>query len=424
MSQATAGGRLPSGQGRARPARRPWPRTCCTPSRRPTCAARSARCWRTGPAGGTCWPGPRPAETYDTGLWQTAGRRRSGCAGLLVPEDQGGAGASYREAAVVAEELGRRAGPGAVPGQRGDRDHGAAVGRGRRAAGPAGQRRGDRGAGGAVRGGARAPGGRCPPRPCGSTGPRAGDPAGHLPADRHGDRGRRRADRRRAAGPGRRGALRPVRGAGRRSGRDQAAGDLAGHDPPAVRPDPGRRGGPAGRGRRGRGRRPSVRGAGRRGRDPGLRAARRGRAVPGDDRRLRQGAAPVRPARWARSRPSSTGWPTCTWPWSRPARRPGTRRPAWPPGNPDTPVAVALAKATCSDVALKAAQETIQLHGGIGFTWEHPAHLYLKRAKADSIALGTADAHRAAAGQAGRAARPRLPTGPPDRDLRRRRCGR
>ena len=38
----------------------------------------------------------------------------------------------------------------------------------------------------------------------------------------------------------------------------------------------------------------------------------------------------------------------------------------------------------------------MQLHGGIGFTWEHPAHLYLKRAKADSIAFGTADAHRAA----------------------------
>jgi alkylation response protein AidB-like acyl-CoA dehydrogenase len=56
---------------------------------------------------------------------------------------------------------------------------------------------------------------------------------------------------------------------------------------------------------------------------------------------------------------------------------------------------VALAKSTCSDTALKAAQETIQLHGGIGFTWEHPAHLFLKRAKADSIGFGTADAHRA-----------------------------
>jgi alkylation response protein AidB-like acyl-CoA dehydrogenase len=37
----------------------------------------------------------------------------------------------------------------------------------------------------------------------------------------------------------------------------------------------------------------------------------------------------------------------------------------------------------------------VQLHGGIGFTWEHPAHLYLKRAKSSSIALGTADRHRA-----------------------------
>ena len=62
----------------------------------------------------------------------------------------------------------------------------------------------------------------------------------------------------------------------------------------------------------------------------------------------------------------------------------------------DTKVAVALAKAYCSEVAVLAAQECVQMHGGIGFTWEHPAHLFLKRAKADSIAFGTADAHRAA----------------------------
>ena len=36
----------------------------------------------------------------------------------------------------------------------------------------------------------------------------------------------------------------------------------------------------------------------------------------------------------------------------------------------------------------------MQLHGGIGFTWEHPAHLYLKRAKSSSIAFGTWDWHR------------------------------
>jgi alkylation response protein AidB-like acyl-CoA dehydrogenase len=65
-------------------------------------------------------------------------------------------------------------------------------------------------------------------------------------------------------------------------------------------------------------------------------------------------------------------------------------------GNPDAKVAVALAKAYCSEAAVHAAQECVQMHGGIGFTWEHPAHLYLKRAKADSIAFGTPDAHRAA----------------------------
>ncbi len=65
-------------------------------------------------------------------------------------------------------------------------------------------------------------------------------------------------------------------------------------------------------------------------------------------------------------------------------------------GDPDAAVAVAVAKAYCSEAAVHAAQECVQLHGGIGFTWEHPAHLYLKRAKADSIGFGTADAHRAA----------------------------
>ena len=64
-------------------------------------------------------------------------------------------------------------------------------------------------------------------------------------------------------------------------------------------------------------------------------------------------------------------------------------------GDPDTVVATAVAQSFCSDVAVKAAEEAVQLHGGIGMTWEHPAHLYLKRAKADQIALGTPAAHRA-----------------------------
>ncbi|WP_456698838.1 acyl-CoA dehydrogenase family protein, partial [Aeromicrobium sp. P5_D10] len=49
----------------------------------------------------------------------------------------------------------------------------------------------------------------------------------------------------------------------------------------------------------------------------------------------------------------------------------------------------------CGDLAVLAAEETIQLHAGIGMTWEHPAHLYLKRAKSDQIALGTSGRHRA-----------------------------
>jgi alkylation response protein AidB-like acyl-CoA dehydrogenase len=65
-------------------------------------------------------------------------------------------------------------------------------------------------------------------------------------------------------------------------------------------------------------------------------------------------------------------------------------------GHPDAELNAALAQAFVSEVAVRAAEEAVQLHGGIGFTWEHPAHLYLKRAKADAIALGTADRHRAA----------------------------
>jgi alkylation response protein AidB-like acyl-CoA dehydrogenase len=64
-------------------------------------------------------------------------------------------------------------------------------------------------------------------------------------------------------------------------------------------------------------------------------------------------------------------------------------------GDADLPVATGVAQAYVSDLAVLAAEEAVQLHGGIGMTWEHPAHRYLKRAKADQIALGTAGAHRA-----------------------------
>ncbi|MFI6448245.1 acyl-CoA dehydrogenase family protein [Kitasatospora sp. NPDC050543] len=62
----------------------------------------------------------------------------------------------------------------------------------------------------------------------------------------------------------------------------------------------------------------------------------------------------------------------------------------------DAAVLVAVAASHCGAVAVRAAEEAVQLHGGIGMTWEHPVHLYLKRAKADQLALGTPGRHREA----------------------------
>jgi alkylation response protein AidB-like acyl-CoA dehydrogenase len=62
--------------------------------------------------------------------------------------------------------------------------------------------------------------------------------------------------------------------------------------------------------------------------------------------------------------------------------------------DPETELAVAVAQAYASDVAVHAAEEALQLHGGIGMTWEHPVHVRLKRAKADQLAFGTAGRHR------------------------------
>ncbi len=53
-----------------------------------------------------------------------------------------------------------------------------------------------------------------------------------------------------------------------------------------------------------------------------------------------------------------------------------------------------LAKAYCSEAYFHAAAENIQIHGGIGFTWEHPAHLYFKRAKSSELMFGDPTYHR------------------------------
>jgi alkylation response protein AidB-like acyl-CoA dehydrogenase len=62
--------------------------------------------------------------------------------------------------------------------------------------------------------------------------------------------------------------------------------------------------------------------------------------------------------------------------------------------NDELPVVASLAKAYCSDAYFHSAAENIQIHGGIGFTWEHDAHLYFKRAKSSEILLGDATYHR------------------------------
>ena len=63
-------------------------------------------------------------------------------------------------------------------------------------------------------------------------------------------------------------------------------------------------------------------------------------------------------------------------------------------GDPEAEMAVSMAKAAASDAGRKVCAAGIQLHGGIGMTWEHDLHLYLKRAKADEVAFGDATWHR------------------------------
>ncbi|MEU5345328.1 acyl-CoA dehydrogenase family protein [Streptomyces sp. NPDC020766] len=62
--------------------------------------------------------------------------------------------------------------------------------------------------------------------------------------------------------------------------------------------------------------------------------------------------------------------------------------------DPELPAVASLAKAFCSDACLQATEQNIQVHGGIGFTWEHPAHLYLKRAKTSQLLFGDPAFHR------------------------------
>ncbi|MFC0533396.1 acyl-CoA dehydrogenase family protein [Phytohabitans kaempferiae] len=61
--------------------------------------------------------------------------------------------------------------------------------------------------------------------------------------------------------------------------------------------------------------------------------------------------------------------------------------------DPALPAAASMAKVKASEAFLRIARSCLQVHGGIGFTWEHDAHLYLRRAKASQLSLGSPAAH-------------------------------
>ena len=58
------------------------------------------------------------------------------------------------------------------------------------------------------------------------------------------------------------------------------------------------------------------------------------------------------------------------------------------------PVAAALAKAFCSDTYFHCAAQSVQIHGGVGFSWEYDVHLYFKRARSTEILFGSPAHHR------------------------------
>ena len=62
--------------------------------------------------------------------------------------------------------------------------------------------------------------------------------------------------------------------------------------------------------------------------------------------------------------------------------------------DPEVPALASLAKACCSEAYRHVASESIQIHGGVGFTWENDTHLYFKRARSSELLLGDPASHR------------------------------
>jgi alkylation response protein AidB-like acyl-CoA dehydrogenase len=329
-------------------------------------------------------------QAYDTGLWQVLAAEL-GCAGLLIPEGSGGAGASYREAAVVAEETGRAAAPVPFLGSAvvataallatGDDELLAAVADGATTAALAVPF-------------AAAPGPR--PEPTvrlGAPAPADGDPGYRLTGTVAGVADAPPADVLLVPADGVPYGLYAVRAA------DVAMTPVVSLDMTRQLADltldnvPGRRVATADAAQR------AVAAALTAGAAM-LAAEQLGTAERCLEitvaylKERRQFARPVGSFQALKHRAADL-WVGVTQ--ARAAARYAAACLA--AGDPDAPVAVALAKAACSDVAVRAAQECVQLHGGIGFTWEHPAHLYLKRAKSSSIGFGTPGGHRASLGR-------------------------
>jgi hypothetical protein len=83
----------------------------------------------------------------------------------------------------------------------------------------------------------------------------------------------------------------------------------------------------------------------------------------------------------------------------------------------DAPLAVSMAKSYASDASRKVSNAGIQLHGGIGMTWEHDLHLYMKRAKASEVAFRRRDLAPRAGGVVDRGVMLRLVPPSLDRDI-------
>ena len=98
--------------------------------------------------------------------------------------------------------------------------------------------------------------------------------------------------------------------------------------------------------------------------------------------------------RSARSSRSSTSARTCSCASSRRSRPRTTRRGPRPRTTRSSTIAASLAKAYCTESYFTNSRENIQVHGGIGFTYEHDAHLYYRRAKSSELLLGDPTYHR------------------------------